>query len=128
MPREKCLDLVLSFLEALRVSLGATNLDYEEAREVAVVRGKLCLREVVRKYSKIVDKWEQLDPLPFDDPQLEEASKAYLYGFYRSSVVLSASALEKHLKRAAGNDKRREYWELVEDAAFRLGMNGAWIC
>jgi len=57
------------------------------------------LARVARKYGKIVDRWEQLDPLPFDDPQLEEASKAYLYGFYRSGVVLSASALEAVLSR-----------------------------
>jgi hypothetical protein len=87
-PREEGLDLLLAFLEALRVSMGATELDQEEAREVDAAREKLCLHEVVQKYAKIVHKWEQLDSLPFDDPQLEEASKAYLYGFYRASIVL----------------------------------------
>lgn len=50
---------------------------------------------------KIVDRWEQLERLPFDDPQLEEASKAFLYGFYRASVVLCASAVETELKQLA---------------------------
>ncbi|MGO9256708.1 MAG: hypothetical protein ACLQU1_10460 [Bryobacteraceae bacterium] len=116
------MDLILPFLEALRVSVGEPTLDHEEAQEIAAAREKLCLREVVRKYAKIVARWEQLDPLPFYDLQFEEASKAYLYGFYRSRVVLSASALEKHLKRAAGVDELRGYPDLVEDAAVCLVM------
>jgi hypothetical protein len=127
MPVNQRVDLLGPFLEALRVSVGTVSLDQEEAQEVAAAREKLCLREVARKYSKIVDKWEQLDPLPFDDPALEEASKAYLYGFYRSSVVLSASVLESHLKRVAPSDKTRQYPDLVGDAAAVLGMNSAWV-
>ena len=41
-------------------------------------------------------------------------------------IVLSASALEKHLKRAAGVDRFDHYSDLVADAAARLGMNMAW--
>jgi hypothetical protein len=126
MPFAERLDLLLPFVEAVRVSVGRTKL-HEEARGVGAAREKICLREVVRKYATIVDKWEQLDPLPFFDPQFEEASKAYLYGFYRSSVVLSASTLEKHLKRAARVDEFREYSDLVEDAAIHLGMGEAWV-
>jgi len=126
MPSEECLDLLLPFLEALLVSKGATDLDHEGAGDIDAARGKICLLEVVGRYAKIVDKWEQLDELLFYDSQLEEASKAYLYGFYRASVVLSASALEKHLKRAAGVDDFNRYSELVEDAAARSGMGMAW--
>ena len=79
-----------------------TEMDQEEAWEVDVVRQKLCLSEVATLYQKIVHKWEQLDRLTFSDPQLEEASRAYLYGCYRAAVVLSASALEKHLKHIEG--------------------------
>jgi hypothetical protein len=64
-PFEERLNFVLPFLEALRVSRGATELDYEEAGEIGAAREKLCWREVLRKYGKIVDKWEQLDALPF---------------------------------------------------------------
>lgn len=127
MPFEESLDFLLPFLEALRVSMGAADLDHKEAGEIDVAREKLCLLEVVRRYAKIVDKWEQLDELPLYDSQLEEASKAYLYGFYRASVVLSASALEKHLKRAAGPVRCNDSSELVEEAAARLGMGMAWI-
>ena len=116
-------EFLFPFFEALVVSRrGLFELDEEQRREVASAREKLCLRELARKYGKIVDKWEQLDSLPFDDPQLEEATKAYLYGFYRASVVLSASALEARLKRSAGGDRERTYWRLVEDAAVSLAM------
>lgn len=37
--------------------------------------------------------------MPFDDAQLEEAPRTFLYGFYRASVVLCASAVETQLKR-----------------------------
>ena len=62
---EKGLDFLLPFFEALRVTVGATNLDHEEAQEIAAVREKLCLRELVAKYAKIVDRWGQLDQFPF---------------------------------------------------------------
>jgi hypothetical protein len=39
--------------------------------------------------------------LAFDDPQIQEASKTFLYGFYRSTVVVCASAVETQLKRIA---------------------------
>src|SRR5208283_2746743 len=103
-----------------------TELDQEDAREVDAARQKLCLHEIAAKYRKIVNKWEQLERLPFSDPQLEEASQAYLYGFYRAAVVLSASALEKHLKRIVGQGWG-SYGELVEEAAVCRGLGPAWI-
>lgn len=125
-PLEKRWTLLLNFLEALRVAQGVTELDQEDAREVDAARQKLCLHEIAAKYRKIVNKWEQLERLPFSDPQLEEASQAYLYGFYRAAVVLSASALEKHLKRIVGQGWG-SYGELVEEAAVCRGLGPAWI-
>lgn len=103
------------------------DLDKEEVGEIDDHRAKLCLREVVTKYGKIVGRWEQLDALTFEDAQLEEASKTYLYGFYRASVVLCASALEQHLIRLAGPKGERTYAQLVEDAAAYYGLGTAWI-
>ena len=97
---------LMQFIDAYRVQLhgdsSPMDLSPEEELEVGMVREKLCLQELVAKYGKIVDKWEQLDELPFEEPLLEEATKAYLYGFYRAAVMLSASALEHNLKRAIG--------------------------
>ena len=39
-----------------------------------IAREKLCLQEVANKYLKIIGRWEQLEALSFDDPQLQEAS------------------------------------------------------
>lgn len=66
--------------------------------EASIEREKSCLKQLTNKYSKIVDRWEQLQHLPFDDPQLEEVSRTFLYGFYRASVMLCASAVETQLK------------------------------
>lgn len=103
------------------------DLDKEEVEEIDDRRAKLCSREIVTKYGKIVGRWEQLDALAFEDAQLEEASKTFLYGFYRASVVLCACALEQHLQRLAGPKGARTYTQLVEDAAANYGLGTAWI-
>ena len=52
----------------------------------------------------MVNRLEQLQRISFHDAQLEEASRCYLYGFHRASIVLSASAQEAHLKRVTGRE------------------------
>lgn len=117
------------FLEALAITrcreqgrLVKTELDQEEVQEVDLAREKQCLKELVSQYGKIVNRWEQLDPLPFDDPQLEEATRCFLYGFYRAAVVLSASALEGRLKRITGIVRADSYRELLEAAQHKAGF------
>lgn len=93
--------LLSSFFQAARLSVSdaqSVELDRDELEEASVEREKVCLQQLTKKYSKIVDRWEQLERLPFDDPQLEEASRTFLYGFYRASVVLCTSAVETQLK------------------------------
>jgi hypothetical protein len=93
--------LLSNFFQAARLSFPdaqSVELDSDELEEASIEREKSCLRQLTNKYSKIVDRWEQLERLPFDDPQLEEASRTFLYGFYRASVVLCASAVETQLK------------------------------
>ena len=69
------------------------------------------------KYSKIVDRWEQLERLSINDLQLAEASKTFLYGFRRATVVLCASAVETHLKRlVASAPDRAGAFDLIEAA------------
>jgi len=94
--------LCSNFFQAVRLSFSnarSVELDSDEVEEANMAREKICLAEVTNKYSKIVDRWEQLERLSFDDPLLMEASKTFLYGFYRASVVLCASAVETQLKR-----------------------------
>jgi hypothetical protein len=126
--RQTLVDFVQAFcLIRCREQGSPFRVDKEEVEEIDDRRAKLCLREVVTKYGKIVGRWEQLDALTFGDAQLEEASKTYLYGFYRASVVLCASALEQHLIRLAGPKGERTYTQLVEDAAAYYGLGIAWI-
>lgn len=87
--------LVLEFLGALAISKNLKNFpqDFEDEAEVDAAKEKMCLREICRKYEKIVDRWEKLEPLP-----LEEATRCNLYGFLRATVLLSASALENRFR------------------------------
>jgi hypothetical protein len=101
-PGQERLRLMSDFAEALRLVHSDPRdleLDSDEATEAEIKREKLCLQEITAKYVKIVDRWEQLERLPFDDAQLLEASKTFLYGFYRASILLCASAIETQLKR-----------------------------
>lgn len=93
-------NLLLNFFQAARLSFSdaqSVEIDGNEIEEANIAREKICLEELTKKYSKIVDRWEQR--LPFDDPQLEEASRTFLYGFLRASIVLCASAVETQLRR-----------------------------
>jgi len=74
-------------------------LEYEEG-ELEDARDRLYLREIARKHKDLVEKLQRLEPLPFVDPQLQETTRCWLYGFYRAVVVLSACALEQNLKNA----------------------------
>lgn len=53
-------------------------------------------------FPALVKRAGPLSPLPFQDAQLNEASRCYLYGFFRAAIVLSATALEVHLREAIG--------------------------
>jgi hypothetical protein len=99
-PADERARLLSNFFQAVRLSFPdaqSVELD-DEVEEASIEREKSCLKQLTNKYSKIVDRWEQLERLPFDDPQLEEASRTFLYGFYRASVVLGASAVETRLR------------------------------
>lgn len=128
--REERLRLLSQFLDAWRVSMirpGTLGVDVDEIREqqrqVDIAREKLCLRELATEYEKIVDRWEQLEPLPYEDSQLTEASKCLLYGFRRAGVVLCAAAVENRLKRIAGVQGRATWWNLMDEAQTERGLN-----
>lgn len=56
--------------------------------------------------------------MEFADPQLEEASRCYLYGFSRAAVVLAVAAVETQLKRVTVKDWFEKYKELIETAVW----------
>ena len=105
---ENWLRLLIDYLEAARLRDGnALVLDKEEAVEASIEREKNCLGQIAKKYTKIVDRWEKLEPLEFVDTQIQEASETFLYGFYRASFLLCASAVESQLKRIAHQSAER---------------------
>jgi hypothetical protein len=110
----------LDFLEACRVlKQRPLVLDRQETGEVDITREKIYLKEVCHRYEKMVDRSVELEPLPFEDPQLEEASECFLYGFYRAAVVLSAAAIETHLKAATKKEWFKQYKDLVNSARWQ---------
>jgi hypothetical protein len=124
-PKEKRLELLSQYLQAERVYDASRNRPFQldEERKGTIERGrqKLYLQELCNKFAEMVDRGGELEPLYFRDVQLEEASKCYLFGFLRASVVLAAAAVESHLKRATGIDKFKYYEQLV-DTAFMGGL------
>ncbi len=99
---------------------------------------KVYLRELSQLYHKVVQRAASLEVLDLADPQLNEASRCYLYGFFRAAVVLGASALETTLlsaipqqginrleKESRSEDgRKRGYFDLLVDEADRQGLLG----
>ena len=83
-----------------RVSRGDLLPDAEDRQAVESDRERLYLLELARIYPKLLDRSARLTALDFRDDQLNEASRCYLYGFWRATVVLSATALDKTLSSA----------------------------
>lgn len=99
----------------------------ERRQEIDAAIGKTYLDELAQLFDGVVRRARPLDELEFRDPLLNEASRCYVYGFFRAAVLLSSAALEKCLKDAigpAGQDrvrfKEREtkaiYAPLVDEA------------
>jgi hypothetical protein len=124
---EQRLEALHFFMQALSIppQKGPTaEVDHGELNEVEVGRQKWYLKELATKFRRLVSECSAHDPLDFHDPQLEEASRCFLYGFYRATIVLSAAAVEKYLKEATGK-KSGTYPALVDFALWsgKLGAN-----
>lgn len=115
-----------NLLEAAVVARGgaADDLDSDDLRRISRDRRKAYLREMSKKYADILRRIDQLEALDFSDPQLEEASHCYLYGFNRAAVVLAAASVETHLKRITGKDRFKEYKELTDTAFWAGRLDG----
>jgi hypothetical protein len=115
-----------NLLEAAVVARGgaADDLDSDDLRRVSRDRSKVYLRELAKKYADILRRIAQLEALEFSDPQLEEASRCYLYGFNRAAVVLAAASVETHLKRITGKDWFDKYKDLVDTAFWAGRLDG----
>jgi hypothetical protein len=101
--------------------------------EADVAVQKLYLRELANLYESVVKRAGAFDVLPFSDPLLQEASRSYLYGFFRATVLLSASAIERALGEAIGakggvvmrNRSTGAFYEPLVSEATARGLLGA---
>ena len=106
----------------------------EQRAELATAVPKLYLRELSELFPRVVQRASSLKVLEFADPQLNEASRCYLYGFFRGAIVLGASALESSLRGAVSPSgiewaeqacgPNRGYFNLLVDAAESEGVFG----
>jgi hypothetical protein len=126
----------LDRLHALTAVLQALRIERVRKRELFVseaerpeLRGALearFLRELAERFPKVVKRASSFDWLSFSDPQVREASRCYLYGFFRSAVLVAAAALEARLKDvAAVGDDRPRYEVLVGMAFGKHGVCGS---
>ena len=59
------------------------------------------LKELIERFPSVVKRAEGFEWLPFSDPQLREAIRCYLYGFFRAAILLAVAAIESRLKKIA---------------------------
>jgi hypothetical protein len=99
-------DAFINLLHALAIRQGVEvetiSTDDERKRELDIAVQKVHLDQIARLFVGVVKRAGALEALAFDDPQLNEASRCYLYGFFRATVVLSSTAVENCLTGAVG--------------------------
>lgn len=103
-PKAECIRALTDLLEAMMLAKGLTPAATEAQKrsELSNAVEKLYLWELSGLYMKLVERASSLEVLDFLDPQLNEASRCFLYGFFRGAVILSASAVETSLRAAVG--------------------------
>jgi hypothetical protein len=117
-------DALYAVLEALRIDrvkreqIFVSEVDRPDIRRALDAR---FLQELVERYPKAVKRATAFDWLSFSDPQVREASRCYLYGFFRAAVLSAAAAVESRLKRIALLE-RFESYDILVDSVF--GPNG----
>ena len=116
------IEAIVHFGQALRLFRAQGNLDVfqqGDEEDIDEARQKLFLQEICEKYQRLVEQGALLQPFTFHDERLEEASRCYLYGFYKAAIVLGASAVEAHLKTITGQERFERYDELIEGARWK---------
>jgi hypothetical protein len=132
-------DLLQVLVMAKGIEPNESSTEDEKRRELNAAVQKVYLLELSRVYKSVVHRAASLEALSFPDPQLNEASRCYLYGFFRGAAILSASALETSFREAIGptaldqvqrvlatDDSRRKrgFFNLLVDEAASRGLLG----
>ena len=119
------LDDLLALLAAIRIERTRSGeLFLSESERPALRRAfeARFLRELAERFPKVVGRACTFETLSFSNPQLREATRCYLYGFFGAAVLVSVAAVEARLKSVARVDRVDGYHGLV-DAVF--GAAGA---
>ncbi len=74
------------------------------------------IRELGTMFEKVWRRLGVLELLPVGDAVLQEASRTYLYGFTKSSVLLSAAAVERALLERLGLPDRTKFEDAIDAA------------
>lgn len=103
-------------LDAAVAALGsAGKLELPEADRASLRRAfeRRFLREMAQKYPQVIERACGMAQLSVADPQLQEATRCFLYGFYRAAVLVCGAVVEAHLKRVSGVQRFEGYRALV---------------
>ncbi|MDO8677966.1 MAG: hypothetical protein Q7R30_05300 [Acidobacteriota bacterium] len=99
-------DAFINFLHALAMRRGVAIDELatgpERTRELENAAAKTYLNELSGLFAGVVKRAVPLEGLTFEDKHLNEASRCYLYGFLKATVVLSSTAVERCLRDAIG--------------------------
>lgn len=120
-------DPLIAVLEAVRIERFRQRHIFISESDRPGLRSALearSLKELTERFPKVVKRATEFDWLSFSDPQLREASRCYLYGFFRSAVVVAASALEARLKVVASVESFETYDVLVSMVFGEAGVFG----
>ena len=124
--------LMSGLFEALIISRyqreGQPNLTADSMEESAREQEVLFYQEAIEKAETAIARSEQLEPLRFADPLVEEATRCFLHQFYRATVLLCSTALETRLKTLFGKRDLfheskfvdKSYYQLLVSEAVRL--------
>jgi hypothetical protein len=141
-------DLVQALVMENGIDPEDTISEAHKRRERDIATQKIYLREVSQLYRSVVRRAASLESWTFSDAHLNEASRCYVYGFFRATVILGATAVEKCLRDAIGPDavsriekglrdairpdaksktdakKKKSFYRSLVDEALKLGFLG----
>ena len=101
-------DALIALMQAVRIErvrhghIFVSEADRPELRQAVEAR---FLKELAERYPKVVKRATSFDWLSFSDPQLREAVRCYLYGFFRATILIAVAALEMRLRTVCVGDR-----------------------
>ena len=125
--KNKQFDAFIAFMQALRIErvrhghLFISEKDRPELRQALEAR---FLKELAERYPKAVRRATTFEWLSFSDPQLREASRCYVYGFFRAAVLIAVAAVESRLRSVCVADRWTTYSNLAALAFGPAGVSG----